>query len=162
MSAVEIKHITIQIIRSHKRHESYVQPFIFSYTWVYKTIERSFVPHARVRFPCVLAAFAWEQPWEAGVKYSFHAPLKDGDPCQGKAILLWLWFVSRPLESMSRGSMSCNGFPFARLSLCSCRAHYKLIDIILGTFTGHLQWHVVHGNGLRSYESTLVEFLDFV
>lgn len=77
MSAVEIKRITIQIIRSRIRHESYVQPLIFSYTWVYKTIECSFVPHARVRFPCVLTAFAWEQPWEAGVKYSFHAPLKE-------------------------------------------------------------------------------------
>lgn len=61
------------------------RPFILIYTWVYKTIERSFVTHTHVRFPCVLTAFAWEQPWEAGVKYSFHALLKDGDPCQGKA-----------------------------------------------------------------------------
>lgn len=125
---------------------------------MYESIERSIVTDACVRFPCVPSTFAWEQAWEAGVKYSFHALLKDGDPCQGKAILLWLWFVPRPLDSMSWGFMSCNGFPFARSGLRSCRAHYKLIDIILGTFTGHLQRHVVHGNGLRSYESTLVEF----
>lgn len=61
------------------------RPFILIYTWVYKSIERSFVTHARVCFPCALTAFAWEQPWEAGVKYSFHALLKDGDPCQGEA-----------------------------------------------------------------------------
>lgn len=116
-----------------------------------------FCPSRPCAFPMRSYCICMRTALRGGCEIFFSCSAK-GDPCQGKAILLWLWLVSRPLESMSRGFMSCNGFPFARLGLCSCRTHYKLIDIILGTFTGHLQWHVVHGNGLRSYESPLVGF----